>query len=141
MTQKFRIIWIKIATAALLIIPGLIMITAPVSPFSAAVDAFLDLAYQPFNGEEVVSTTAALLLNAILGGVLVGFGIMIWMVADRVYRQDMALGRTLMMIPILSWFVCDSAGSILAGAWFNAILNVGILLSLITPLLWPIKST
>lgn len=140
MTLQFRIVWLKCAAAALLIIPGVMMVLAPITPFSAAVDMFLDLAFQPFDGAEQVAGTTALLLNAILGGVLVGFGVMIWMVAEHVYRRDMKLGRTLLLAPILSWFICDSAGSVLAGAWFNGILNVGILAFLTLPILLPSKS-
>jgi len=138
MTLNFRIIWIKIAASALLIIPGVMMILAPLVPmFFVAVSAFLDFAFQPLNGLETLSGTTAGLLNAILGGVLLGFGVMIWMVAEHVYRKDVKLGRRLLLAPIVSWFLCDSLGSVIAGAWFNAALNVGIFVLLTIPVLWP----
>lgn len=132
-----RITTLKVAAFALLIGPGLIMITGPISPLMSWVEAFLDLAYQPLNGLEKVNENAALLLNAILGGVLAGFGVMIWLVADRVYRQDQALGRSLILIPLCCWFLCDSLGSILAGAWFNAVINIAILAAFLLPLILP----
>lgn len=135
-----RIFILKAAAFGLLIGPGLLMMIGPVTPTMSLVDAFLDLAYQPFDGAQKVSGGAALLLNAILGGVLIGFGVMIWVVADRVYRHDQALGRSLILIPLVSWFVCDSIGSILAGAWFNAVLNGMILVTFVTPLIWPLKT-
>lgn len=137
MSLDVRILCLKAATAALLIIPGLIMITGPISPLMSWVEAFLDLARQPLDGGQKITEDAALLLNAILGGVLAGFGAMIWLTAERVYRQDAALGRSLILIPLLVWFVCDGVGSVLAGAWFNAVLNTGILVLFLTPLLWP----
>lgn len=135
MTLNVRILLIKAAAAGLLIIPGLVMATGPVTPFMGLVNAFLDLAHQPIDGGQVVADDAARLLNAILGGILVGFGVMIWLVAERVLRTDPALGRGLILVPLLCWFTTDSLGSILAGAWFNAVINVAILVSFLIPLL------
>ena len=135
MTIDTRILILKAAAALLLIGPGLIMITAPVSPLAGLVDAFLDLAHQPLDGGQDVTTEAARLLNAILGGVLIGFGVMIWLVAEKVYRQDTALGKSLILIPLLCWFFTDSAGSVLAGAWFNAVINTAIIVTFLIPLL------
>ncbi len=135
MKLSTRIIWLKAAAAALLIGPGLIMVTGPISPLMSGVNVFLDFAYQPFDGMQQVTEGAAWLLNAILGGILVGFGVMIWMIAERVYRHDMPLGRSLILVPLVCWFICDSAGSILAGAWFNAVINVAIIVLFLVPLL------
>ena len=135
-----RIALIKVAAFAMLIGPGLIMIIGPITPFMSWVNAFLDLAYQPFDHAQKVTESTALLLNAILGGVLIGFGVMIWMVAEHVYRDNQALGRKIIIISILSWFITDCAGSIIAGAWFNAIINTVLLLTLIAPLFWPSKA-
>ena len=135
MNLNMRIAAIKIAAAALLIGPGLIMATAPISPLAGLVDAFLDLAHQPVDGGQKVESDAGRLLNAILGGILVGFGVMIWMVAERVFRIDQTLGRAIILVPLLSWFVTDSLGSILAGAWFNAVINVAIITAFLAPLL------
>lgn len=111
------------------------MVTGPVTPFMGLLNGFLDLAHQPVDGGQVVADDAARLLTAILGGILVGFGVMIWLIAERVLRTDPALGRGLILVPLLCWFVTDSLGSILAGAWFNAIINVAILVSFLIPLL------
>lgn len=135
MNLNTRIVILKAAAAALLIGPGLIMVTAPISPLAGMVDAFLDLAHQPVDGGQQVSDDAGRLLNAILGGVLVGFGAMIWLVSERVYRSDPSLGRSLIMIPLLCWFATDSLGSILAGAWFNAVINAAIILTFLAALI------
>ena len=137
MALNTRIAVLKFAAAALLIVPGAIMIAALISPLMSWVEAFLDLAHQPLDRGQQVEGDAARLLNAILGGVLIGFGVMIWLVADRVYRQDEGLGRSLIVIPLISWFVFDGAGSVLAGAWFNLVLNTGFLIMFLAPLFWP----
>ena len=132
-----RITLLKVAAAGLLIIPGLIMILGPESPLIFLVNAFLDFAHQPMDGLQRVDSGAALLQNAILGGILVGFGMMIWLVTERVYRNDPQTGREVILIPLLCWFLTDSAGSIIAGGWFNAVINIAILTTFLVPLLWP----
>lgn len=141
MALNTRIAFLKFAAAALLIVPGAIMVAALVSPLMSWVEAFLDLAYLPLDGAQKVADDAALLLNGILGGVLVGFGVMIWLVADRVYRKDEGLGRSLILVPLISWFLFDGAGSVLAGAWFNVVLNTGFLMMFLAPLFWPGNKT
>ena len=140
MSLNTRIAVLKSAAFALLIGPGLIMVVGLVSPLMGLVNAFLDLAYQPLDGGQEVVGGAARLLNGILGGVLVGFGVMIWLVAEKVYKNDQDLGRNLIMIPLLCWFATDSAGSVLAGAWFNAVLNASILGVFLAALLWPAQA-
>ena len=132
-----RISILKAAAFLLLIGPGVMMVVSPIAPTLVLIEAFLDFAFQPLDGGQKITGGAALLLNAILGGILVGFGALIWLVADRVFRHDQAAGRTILLVSIGSWFVCDSAGSVLAGAWFNAVINIAILAVFLTPLLWP----
>ena len=140
MTLSARILFLKIAAGALLIGPGLLMILAPVTPTLGLVERFLDLAHQPLDGAQAIAGDAAFLLNAILGGVLVGFGLMIWLAAERVYRNDPALGRSLILIPLFGWFISDSLGSVIAGAWFNTVLNTAILAIFIAPLAAPSRN-
>ncbi|MHA7870970.1 MAG: excinuclease ABC subunit A [Hyphococcus sp.] len=137
MERNARVVILKAAAFALLIGPGLIMVSAPATPLLGWVEAFLDLAHQPLDGGERIDDSAGRLLNAILGGVLVGFGAMIWLTAERVYRNNPDLGRPLILAPMSCWFVADSAGSILAGAWFNAVLNAAFFALFLAPLLWP----
>jgi len=135
MTINTRIHLIKLWAAALLIGPGFLMITAPVTGLTSWVNLFLDFAFQPFDGAQAIEGGAASLLNAILGGILIGFGAMIWMVSEHVFRADQALGRKLILTPLLAWFFTDSAGSILTGAWFNAVMNAVFLALFLIPLL------
>ena len=45
--------------------------------------------------------------------------------------------RCIILTGVIVWFVIDSAGSIVAGAPFNAVMNVGFLLMFEIPILWP----
>ena len=134
MSISKRIICLKILVFALLIGPGLLMITAPATGLGSLTEMFLDLAHQPYEGSQPITGKSAHLLNAILGGILVGFGVMIWVVAEHVLRKDFALGQRLIFIPLMCWFITDSLGSILSGAWFNGVLNAGIFGAFVTAL-------
>jgi len=126
MSISARITFLKILAFLLLIGPGLLMVTAPVTGLGSLTEMFLDLAHQPYEGAQPITGKSAHLMNAILGGILVGFGTMIWVVSEHVLRKDFALGRKLILMPLICWFVTDSLGSVLTGAWFNAVLNTGI---------------
>ena len=126
MSISARITFLKTLAFVLLIGPGLLMVTAPVTGLGSLTEMFLDLAHHPYEGAQPIMGKSAHLFNAILGGILVGFGTMIWVVAEHVLRKDFALGRKLIIIPLIRWFVTDSLGSLLTGAWFNAVLNAGI---------------
>lgn len=134
MSISARITLLKGLAFLLLIGPGLMMISAPITGLGFLTEMFLDLAHQPYEGAQPITGKSAHLMNAILGGILVGFGVMIWVVAENVLRKDFTLGRKLIFIPLICWFITDSLGSVLAGAWFNAVLNTGIFVSFILAL-------
>lgn len=134
MTIDRRVLLLKILAFLLLIGPGLMMILGAKGPFMPAVNGFLDFAYQPYDGQTQVAGEAGFLLNAILGGILIGFGTMIWMVAEHVFRGNPGLGRKIILTALLAWFVTDSFGSVLAGAWFNGIINLLFLALFLIPL-------
>lgn len=136
MTLDTRVRLVTINAFALLILPGLLMVAGLALPVMVLVEAFLDLAHLPVDGGQPVDSDAARLLNAILGGVLVGFGTLIWRVGDTVFRSDPETGAALIVPAAAAWFVTDSLGSILAGAWFNAVINLAILAALLFPVLW-----
>lgn len=123
--------------AILLVATGLLMFLALFTPVAAIWRLFLDLAFLPVDSAQDFATDAARLLTAISGGLLAGLGAMIWIATNRVYAHDPDLGRALILPPILFWFVLDSTGSVLAGAWFNVVLNSGFLVLFALPLLAP----
>ncbi len=139
MTVNTRVLILKTLAFLLLIGPGLMMILGAKGPFMPAVNGFLDFAHQPYDGQTAVSGQAGFLLNAILGGILIGFGTMIWMVSEHVFRSDQALGRKIILTALLCWFVTDGLGSVLAGAWFNAVINLVILIAFLIPLMMSAK--
>jgi hypothetical protein len=97
----------------------------------------IDLIFWPLDGNETLSAPATRLICAIGGGLMVGWGLMLWQVVTRLYPRDPELARTLILTGIGAWFVVDSAGSIAAGAPLNAIFNIGFLAAFAVPLRRP----
>ena len=74
------------------------------------------------------------LVNAVLGGVMVGWGAMIWLLVDRFLARSPGDVKRVLVIGLATWFVVDCAGSIASGGWLNAILNIGFVAPFIRPL-------
>jgi hypothetical protein len=94
----------------------------------------VDLMFLPFDGQQSVSAPEARILCAILGGVMVGWGVMQWHIVSKVLARDPELGRQILLSSLWSWFCVDGIASTIAGAPFNAVMNVPFLLLFVVPL-------
>lgn len=113
---------------------GLVLALAA-HPATAGVTALLaDGIFWPLDGHPTLDAPAARLLAAISGGVMVGWGAMLWLVATRILPSDPALAATLVRTSFLAWFAIDSTASILAGAPLNVVLNIVFLAAFLVPL-------
>jgi len=126
-------------TAAALVVGFGILSLLGAHPATAEPLRFLiDMVFWPLNGMEDLSAPATRLVCAIGGGLMVGWGLMLWQVVTRLYPRDPELARSMILTSIGAWFIIDSAGSIAAGAPVNAVLNIGFLLAFAIPL-WRLK--
>lgn len=83
-----------------------------------------DLLDWPMNGHPSGFTEQAHQLNAVMGGLMVGWGTMMYaLCGDVLERSPVAVSRC-MLGGVLSWFVVDSAGSLVANPPGNVVLNV-----------------
>ena len=123
------------AGAIILIAFGLLFAAAAVPALSYPAVFFLDLALWPLDGAQSLDAPETRLLCAVGGGMLVGWGALFYLLADRVYPQEPALVRKFVLVSICSWFVVDSMGSIAAGAPMNALFNIGFLALFALPVL------
>lgn len=114
---------------------GLAMFATIALDLRAPLEFFLDLAILPLDGADRLDSAAVRLMTAISGGLLVGLGVMIWQVVCDVYARDAETGGRIILRGVLAWFVIDSAGSVLAGAAFNVVMNSGFLALFLLPLL------
>lgn len=101
---------------------------------TAGLTAWLtDLIFFPLDGAETLVASEARLLAAISGGVMVGWGVTLWLVVTRLLPLNALLGRSMLLWGTLSWFIVDSVGSWAAGAPINVALNSVMMLGIVVP--------
>ena len=131
--------WLK-GACAVLIGFGIVIALAALPGLATPIAFLVDLVFWPVDGMPTASGPEARLWRAICGGLLIGWGLMIWLIVSRLLPREPALARRLVLSGIGAWFVVDSLGSIAAGAPLNAALNVGFLLAFVAPLWRPVRS-
>lgn len=125
--------WLKTAVA-IVIGFGIVIASAAYPPAAEATRFLTDLIFWPVDGAQSLASPEIRLLCAVTGGVMVGWGFLLWLLITRIYPRDPGLARTMILWSGGSWFVIDSAGSIIAGAPLNAVFNIGFLLLFVIPL-------
>jgi len=107
---------------------GLLVCLAAWPPTAGATVFLADLVIWPLDGQQTGRAGETRLLSAVGGGVMAGWGAMIWMLAGRPLLLMPAEIRRVVLGSVGLWFVIDSGGSLLAGVPVNAVANVGFLL-------------
>ncbi len=133
MAEEKTALWLKGASIVVIGF-GIVMALTPVPIVNALVLFFFDLVMWPIDGAQNISAPETTIITAISGGVMVGWGILLYMLSAQLYPRDPALARSMLLWSICTWFVFDSAGSIFAGVPLNAFLNIGFLLAFVVPL-------
>ena len=126
--------WLK-AASALLILVGLVFALAAWPPTAFAATFLVDLIKWPVDGMQSLASPEIMLINGSSGGMMVGWGVMLWLLADRLYPRDPALFRTILFVSLGFWFLVDSAASIMAGGALNVGLNIVFLALFALPVL------
>lgn len=132
MSQDFAALWLK--TTSLLIIALGLLVAFGAHPATALPATWLtDIVFWPFDGLQTLEAPAARVLAAISGGVMVGWGLMNWLVIDRLLPADPRLARLLVVESTLAWYLVDSTGSFVSGATVNVLLNTVLMLTIVMP--------
>ncbi len=134
MSHDASVSTLKIASW-ILIAFGLLMMLSVFTSANVVLALFLDLAFLPVDGAQAITSEAGWLVIAVSGGLLTGWGSMIYLVTTRVYMSDPVVGGQIVLLPILAWFCVDSFGSVMSGAWFNVVLNLGFVALFALPVL------
>lgn len=134
MTSATAIVWLKF-DALFVIGFGAMMAAAALPVLAAPTTLLLDLAFFPLDGAQSMDAPAIRLFSAICGGVLVGWGALLWLVADRLAPRDPGLARLMILLSLVSWFVVDSIGSAVSGGHGNVLGNTVFLLMFLIPAL------
>lgn len=121
--------------AAITILFGIMIALVPYPSLAAPGMLFTDIVIWPIDGMQQFSSPEARLFAAVLGGVMVGWGLMQWLVITRLVAKDPGLARELILVSTIAWFVVDSTGSVLVGAPLNVLPNAGFLVMFVLPAL------
>ncbi len=84
----------------------------------------------PLDGDPAMFSADTRAVNAVLGGTMVGWGLLMYLLAPHITTM-VGLPRILLMA-LVAWFVVDSTGSLLANMPGNVLLN-SIFLGLFVP--------
>ena len=124
---------LKVA-AVVTVATGLFFAVASTAATDGAVRQLLDVVFFRLGDGPAELSDSHHLVNAILGGVMVGWGVMIWLLVDQLVPVAPQQLKRILSVGLLCWFVVDSTGSIASGGWPNAVLNVGFLGMFLVPL-------
>jgi hypothetical protein len=80
------------------------------------------------------------LAHAVLGGVMVGWGVTLFYVTRTLLAEGMRLGWNLVAVSVAAWFLPDTVYSLASGFWQNAVLNA-VFLGLFGIPLWATWAT
>jgi hypothetical protein len=74
------------------------------------------------------------LLHAVLGSVMLGWGVTLLIVIRKLYANGSRLGWQIIVVSVVVWFLPDTSFSIWSGFWQNAVLNLIFLVLFLVPL-------
>lgn len=114
---------------------ALFMFASLFTPLREVMSFFLDLVHMPLDGAQSLSRDTEEVLTAISAGIFFGFCVLLWQVTTEVYVKDPLLGRRMILSSVIAWYLVDTTGSLIVGAWMNGILNTVFLIALISPVL------
>ncbi len=131
-------LWLKIAALAIGL-GGPVLTLSTMPAYSGPARYALDLLTWPLDGFPSYQSQEMWFLSAVTGGVLVGWGVMMWCLSIWLYDLAPEAVRKTYVASILCWFVFDSLGSITSGYWPNAVWNVLFLIVLVGPMWRPAR--
>jgi hypothetical protein len=124
--------WLSVASLIVAAF-GLAVALAAHPALAPTIGVLVDLLIWPLDGAQSLASPEARLLAAVGGGVMLGWGVMLWLVANRLYARDPALARSMVLTSVGAWFVVDSLASVMAGVPLDVLGNVAFLAMLVWP--------
>ncbi len=139
MTQERVQAWLK-AGSALVILAGLTYALAAFPPTAGLAALIDDIAAWPPDGAQAMADAEARQLGGVFGGLMMGWGTMLWLMTTRLYPREPALTRMAILVGLGVWFVVDGVASVVAGAPLNIVLNTVFLAIFAFPLMMAAQS-
>ena len=120
--------------AAMTIATGFLLAIAALPALNLPVRLLANLLIWPFDGGESLVAAETRLPLAIGGGVMLGWGVMIWHLAGEPMQRSPDAIRAIIRTSVLAWFVADSLASVAAGAGLNVVANGAFLALFLIPM-------
>ena len=120
--------------AGVTLVTGLALALTAIPALNLPVRLLADLLVWPLDGTQTLAAPETRLAFAIGGGVMAGWGLMIWQLAGEPLQRAPEAVRAIIRTSILTWFVVDSAGSAAAGAALNVLPNLVFLALFLVPM-------
>ena len=121
-SQKVWFTWLTVVTLGVIVF-GLFLLTAPMLArqwFSVLVYSSSDR-ITDFGPEAVAYIELA---HAVMGAVMVGWGVALLLVLRGPMRQNLMQGLAIFGISLLAWFIPDTLFSVVSGFWENGAQNL-----------------
>jgi len=113
---------------------GVVAVAASHPAGAALWSLLFDILRWPMDGQQGEFSSEARVLNAVCGGMLVGWGSLMYSLASGPIARGDRDTRRAFATSVLIWFATDSAGSLAAGWPGNVVLNIIFLIALLGPL-------
>ena len=124
---------VQAASAAVIVFGALTALAAhPTTGHALALLA--DIIVWPLDGRPTFDHHATRVLAAIGGGVMVGWGVLLWQLATHLLPANPPLAAKLIRTSVVTWFAVDSTFSVIAGASLNVAANAVFLAAFLWPL-------
>ena len=120
--------------AAVTIATGLALALAALPALNLPVRLLADVLFWPFDGDQNLVAPETRLPLAIGGGVMLGWGLMIWQLSGAPLTRAPEATRAIVRSSLLAWFVVDSLASVAAGAPLNVVANAAFLVLFLIPM-------
>lgn len=131
--SSFWINWLLVVAAGIVAF-GLVLVMAPsISRQGFSLLVYASAAHIDTFGQEQVRYIS--LVHAVIGGVMVGWGVAIFYVTKSLLARGERNAWYLVALSIGAWFVPDTLYSLISGYWQNAVLNT-VFLALFALPLW-----
>lgn len=120
--------------AGVVLVTGFALALSALPALNLPMRLLTDLIVWPLDQAQTLAGSDTRLALAIGGGVMVGWGLMIWQLAGAPLERAPDATRAIIRTAVIAWVVVDSLASVAAGAALNILPNLVYLALFLVPM-------